>query len=375
MHRVIHSESVKEALAAKGWDQRRLAEAVGVSAQAVTNWMKGVDFPKPPTLLKLSGALGLGFERLVAPDAAQPVVAFRKKGGAKTTDDHVAQARAIGYMLRPLVDYLPARQALHTQISDPSLEYERMQASAAAVRQKLARGSEAVLHYEHLISEFAANDAIVVPVLWGERKRHENALHILLPKESVTFVYLNLDTRLEDFKFWMAHELAHVYTPQLAGTDAGEDFADAFAGALLFPQPLAHKAYAEAARKHSPGAIVEVLNSYASEHSISLYSVYNEVRNYVKHAGLKPLGLDEKQVHAIRNSAGVRGALVSAAIFKPAPPPPSTYIAAAKQVFQSSFFAALQSMLKDRGTGAGYVQQVLSVSMADAQGLHAELLR
>jgi Zn-dependent peptidase ImmA (M78 family) len=55
----------------------------------------------------------------------------------------------------------------------------------------------------------------------GEKKRHENALHILLPAEKVTFIYLNLDTHLEDFKFWMAHELAHVYTPELAGKDEG----------------------------------------------------------------------------------------------------------------------------------------------------------
>jgi len=32
---------------------------------------------------------------------------------------------------------------------------------------------------------------------------------------------LNLDTHLEDFKFWMAHELAHVFTPALAGKDEG----------------------------------------------------------------------------------------------------------------------------------------------------------
>lgn len=37
----------------------------------------------------------------------------------------------------------------------------------------------------------------------------------------------------------MTHELAHVYTPEIAGKDEGEDFADAFAGALLFPRELA----------------------------------------------------------------------------------------------------------------------------------------
>ncbi|MCZ3114980.1 hypothetical protein NYZ21_21315, partial [Acinetobacter baumannii] len=84
--------------------------------------------------------------------------------------------------------------------------------------------------------------------LWGEKQLHANALHIALPAERVTFVFVNLDTKLEDFKFWMAHELAHVYTPYMAGKEEGEDFADAFAGALLFPQPCAIEAYGDAAR-------------------------------------------------------------------------------------------------------------------------------
>jgi transcriptional regulator with XRE-family HTH domain len=122
MHRVIHRESVKTALAAKGWDQKKLAEEVGVSGQTVTNWMKGVDSPRPATLLKLASALSLGFDKLVLADQAdQPVIAFRKKGGAKTTDEHVLRARAMGAMLKPLVGYLPARQSLRTQISDTSL--------------------------------------------------------------------------------------------------------------------------------------------------------------------------------------------------------------------------------------------------------------
>jgi Zn-dependent peptidase ImmA (M78 family) len=52
------------------------------------------------------------------------------------------------------------------------------------------------------------------------------------------FIQLNLDTNLEDSKFWMAHELAHVHTPDLAGNEESENFADAFDSALLFPAEL-----------------------------------------------------------------------------------------------------------------------------------------
>ena len=374
MQKVLHSESIREALAVKGWDQKKLAEAVGVSGQAVTNWMKGQDFPRPATLLKLASSLSLSFDRLVLTDAAsQPVIAFRKKGGAKTTDEHVLRARAMGEMLKRLVQYLPARQSLRTQISDASLAYDHLQATVAAVRSKLGIGLGAVLSYEHLINQFIGNDAVIVPVMWGEKKRHENALHILLPSEKVTFIYLNLDTHLEDFKFWMAHELAHVYTPDLAGKDEGEDFADAFAGALLFPKELAHQAYVSASAKRTSGSAISALHSFANEHGISLFSVFTEVRKYASAQRLPSLKASEKDVHAVRNS--VRGKLVSDTLFKPLPPDPKTYIASAHGVFQSPFFIALQAMLHDRSTGSGYVQQVLSVALPDAQALYEELTR
>ncbi len=151
----------------------------------------------------------------------------------------------MGALLEPLVPHLPPLRALRTAIAQPSASYADLQRTVAQTRDKLGLGQQAVLDYATLIGEFAANDAFLVPVLWGAQQHHGNALHILLPAQHVTFVYLNLDTFIEDFKFWMAHELAHVYTPDLAGTIAGEDFADAFAGALLFPEPLAAAAYRE----------------------------------------------------------------------------------------------------------------------------------
>jgi len=376
MEKTLDTDAVKSALAANGWNQKRLAEELSVSSQAVTNWLKGVDFPRPAALLKLATTLALSFDQLVRSSTAhQPVIAFRKKGAAKTTDVHVRRAREMGALLQPLVAYLPARQSLRTQIPDPSIDYDRLQGTAAAVRAKLGIGPEAVLSYERLIGQFAENDAVIVPVMWGARKTHENALHILLPVQKVTFVYLNLDTRLEDFKFWMAHELAHVFTPDLAGQDAGEDFADAFAGALLFPRELAHHAYVSASHRRTPGSVIDALHEFAREHSISLFSVFNEVEKYARSQGLPALKVTPRQVHATRNSDGVRGELVSATLFRPLPPEPAAYIAAAHTVFQSAFFPALQALLRERGTGAGYVQQVMSIPLADAKAIHDELLR
>lgn len=74
----------------------------------MTNWIKGVDFPRPDKLLKLATSLKLNFADLVLNTAKdQPVIAFRKKGGAKTTDSHILKAIAMGSLLKPLVPFLP----------------------------------------------------------------------------------------------------------------------------------------------------------------------------------------------------------------------------------------------------------------------------
>lgn len=366
---MINANAVRSKLEELGLGQKDLAEFVGVSAQAVTNWLQGKDFPRPAKLLKLSAALRLNHDELVVKedDSSRPVVAFRKKGAAKTTDEHVKKAEAIGGLLRPLVSYLDELYPLRVLITSPSTEYRKLQTTVTQVRERLGIGKLAELEYEHLIGEFKSSGAVLVPVLWGTKKNHKNALHIRLPKEDVTFVFVNLDTRVEDFKFWMAHELAHVYTPDLAGTDEGEDFADAFAGALLFPETLAKSAYSEAANQGAESAILEVLQGFATAHNISLNSVYQEVRKYYKEARLPALSIDEKIIHAYRNSNG--GPLVSEALFKPQPPSPDLYIRDSENVFASDFFPALKRMMRERNTGPGYVQQVLDISIQDAMGL------
>lgn len=372
MQKAINTDAVRTALTQYGLTQKQLAARIGVTSQAVTNWLNGKDFPRPPALLKLATILKLGFEQLVkTPDEGRPVVAFRKKGNAKTTAEHVAKAGGIGMLLKPLVPYLPQIQALRTLITSPSTDYPKLEVAVAQTRTRLGIGERAVLEYKDLISEFKNSGAVLVPVLWGSKQRHENALHIRLPKEDVTFIFLNLDTHLEDFKFWMAHELAHVYTPDLAGTNVGEDFADAFAGALLFPKACAEATYHEAMRAGSADDIVRTLQAHAYEHTISLNTVYQQIKCYTTSSGLPALAVEEKTIHAIRNSN--QGPLISVALFDPIPPEPKRYIAACEHAFQSDFFTALKRMIHENGTGPSYVQQLLDTSMKDAFAIHEEL--
>ena len=167
MHKVVNSESLKNALVQKGWTQKQLAVAMGVSAQSVTNWLKGDDFPRPDKLLRLATTLKLRLDELIqtsAPAREKPVVAFRRRAATKTTEAHIAKAQAMGTLLGPLVDHLPPLRALRTELPNPSTSYADLQRAVAQTRAKLGIGQQVVLQYGTLIGEFAANDAFIVPV-------------------------------------------------------------------------------------------------------------------------------------------------------------------------------------------------------------------
>ena len=145
------------------------------------------------------------------------------------------------------------------------------------------------------------------------------------------------------------------------------------AGALLFPKSFVEVAYPQAGRQSSPAGEIRELQRHANAHSISLFSVFREINNYAKAHGLPALRSKESDIHAIRNSQ--RGKLVSESLFAPLPPEPAAYVAAAQNVFRSGFFPALQRMVKSKGTGVGYVQQIMDISLHDALALHGELSR
>lgn len=371
MAETLRIAEIEKALAGLGWTQRRLAEELGVTAQAITNWLKGKDFPRPSALLGLSRALGLTFENLVDRGRPEPIVAFRRKAATKTTLEIIDRAKSLGDLLRPLVPFLDSLDDDQLVFRSTSQDYDHIQKLAASRRSAFGVSQNAVLDYGRLISSFRENGAVIVPVIWEEKAR-PNALHIRLPDENVTFIYLNLAAKIADFKFWMAHELAHIFTPSLCGLEEGEDFADAFAAAILFPREIAEEASKRCSGNSMP-ACLGVLTEYAVQHEVSLFTVYSQTNAFRHRFGMKPLPVDEKTIHIARNSG--QGETVRGRLWDGVVPSPELYLAAARDVFRSPFFEALRQLLLSGMGGVGYVQQALDISRADATAIHAVLTR
>lgn len=373
MDRRINQEALTIAMDQAGLNPASLARKLSVSREAVSKWIKGESFPRPDKLLKLGKLVNLMFSDLVIREEVNaPVVAFRRMKGTKTKDHHIEHARTMGRMLRHLVPYLPFdRLAMPPVLKEPHCEYKYLQQAAAMVRDEIHVEPEAIIDFTHLIRHFRKLQAVLIPVLWGNKQRHENATHIYLPDSQTTWVYLNLDVNIHDFKFWMAHELGHCLAPQLRGNKA-EDFADAFAGTLLFPKALAELAYHKISRHKSNAKQLSAISELAEQFIIAPFTIYLQTNAYAKQAQLPPLEL-EPGIHSWSAKLNKRYLNLSDALFQNEHPEPNVYLGKVLDIFETPFFEALGHYLREHHKGPGMVQTLMDIPLLDARGLHAEL--
>ena len=367
---------ISQSMDEKGLNQAGLAKSLGVSRTIVSAWFKGRKFPRPDKLLKLGLALGLPFQDLVVKSvtASEPMVAFRKKGRRKTTDSHIENAKEIGQLLGMLVPYLPFEGLFQTpSLKNPTLDYSYIQKAARRIKSEIKVKDDAPLAFEQMIGKLNDFEVVLIPVFHGRREHHENALHIFLPDSKTTWIFLNLDSHLHDFKFWMAHELGHVLSPSLAG-DSAEDFADTFAQALLFPEIQAKRTHMALNRLRSSRSKIREIIRLAEALTISPITVYKAINEYATASGLVELNL-EPDIYAATTNFNKNYPNVSEILFDEKPCSASAYIRKTKALFGSPFFEALRVYLSANEKSGGFIQLVLDCSILDAKGIHTELIQ
>ncbi|WP_123753334.1 XRE family transcriptional regulator [Pseudomonas putida] len=364
---------IEQAMQAVGLNQAALADGLSVSRETISKWLKSESFPRPDKLLRLASMLQLSFSEMVYKTGAnEPVVAFRKARGTRTTEAHYSHARSMGNMLKHLTPYLPFdRLAVPPVLKNPVNNYDYLQEVSQRIRDEIGVKLDAKLDFHHLIQYFKRLQAVIVPVLWGAKERHENATHIFLPESTTTWIYLNLDVNVLDFKFWMAHELGHCLSPGLRGDEA-EDFADAFAGVLLFPHEQAKEAYIAINALNGNGKRINKIKEIALNFAISPYSIYRQCNAYASRSGLALLSLEPAIFQATTN-VNRDIPLLSHHLFNGSQPDPAGYITKAIESFETPFFDVMARYLKETGKGPGFVQTIMDVSALDARGIVAEL--
>lgn len=380
MQKALNIENAAAAMEKKGLTQTAVAESLSVSKEAVSQWLNAKSFPRPNKLLQLGKLLGLTFDQLVIKQELNPPkIAFRKKGSAKTKMHHVEKAQEMGRFLRHLVPYLPFDTfEMPPVLKTPSCDYDYLRKVTAKVREDINVGPTDKIDFNHLIRRFSELQAVVIPVLWGTKQRHENAIHIYLPDSQSTWVYLNLDTNIHDFKFWMAHELGHCMSPDLEGEEA-EDFADAFAGSLLYPHELAAKAYNSIKTQQTSARQINHVISLADELTISPYTVLGQVNKYAEHVGLPVIELSKKAFPGAVTNFNKKYPNMSEALLnrtgldEQGKPKAKAYLELVNKGFETPIFELLKAYIKEHNKGPGFVQTVLDMPLLDARSIHTEL--
>ena len=380
MQKRLNTTKALKAIEKAGLTQTAVAKALDVSKEAVSQWLNAKSFPRPNKLLQLGKLLGLSFDDLVIKeDPHAPKVAFRKMRGTKTKDHHIEKAQEIGRFLGHLVPYLPFdTYEMPPVLKTPGCDYDYLCTVTAKVREDINLEAKECVDFTHLIRRFSELQAVVVPVMWGAKQRHENAVHIYLPDSGSTWVYLNLDANIHDFKFWMAHELGHCLSPSLEGDEA-EDFADAFAASLLYPHEQAEKAYVSIRAQASPAAKINHVIELADQLTISPWTVIGQVNKYAESTGQPEIKLSKSAFPGAVTNFNKRYKNLSEALFgdteldEHGKPSAREYIERTEDAFETSFFDLLRKYLKEHDKGPGFVQTVLDMPLLDARSIHAEL--
>lgn len=370
MQKQLNSELIQHKMTEQGLSVPMLAKTLEVSRESVYNWLKNEKFPHPKHLLQITRVLKVAYKDLFLADlSSEPVIAFRKRANTKTTTEHIERAVNMGKALEPLVPYMGfPKLSRPATLKEPKNDYFYIQDVAQEFRKAHGLTKEEI-QYTDLIGVFKQLHAVLVPVLWGHIKAHENALHIHLPKSMTTWIFLNLDTHPFDFKFWMAHEIGHILAPELRGDD-GEDFADDFAGSLLFPMEMAKAEYSQLIRTSGAAAKVNRIKKTAEKYVISMYTVLNQVNNYAAAHNLPTL---EINIGGAVTNFKKEFPLISEIIFKKQHQPKATdYIKLAKD-FESPFFDGLKAYLIEHRKSASIISRVLNMPAHDAQAIFEDL--
>lgn len=355
----------------KGLSQSDIADKLNVTRSAVSKWFKNKAFPKPKILLELSLLLGENLIKYIQKNEYKPVIHFRKVGNKTTKNEHYETAEYRGYALKELVEYLPFETLTHPKVlHNPINEYNYIQSAVTNYRSEM--GVTRVLDFSHIINFFNECHAVLIPVLWGEKEAHENAMYIYLPDSMTSWVYLNLDTNIIDFKFWMSHELGHIVSnnSKKVETEKSEKFADRFASALLFPKQFAQEAYSNIKNIRSTGAVINYILELAQEFVISPYTIYSEIEHYVKANNLSfnnlkiwPATTNFKKNYPILSKSFVNNEYDI-----------KDYICNIEENFKTPIFKMVRSYYKNNPNKSyGFIEKVFGFSNIDSHGFYMEL--
>jgi transcriptional regulator with XRE-family HTH domain/Zn-dependent peptidase ImmA (M78 family) len=364
---MLNLELIKAAMHRGGLSGSKLAVSCEVSKEAVSNWLSGESIPRPSKLAALAGALRVSVEELFMADPSappEPVIAFRTRNNRAPSAEVQGVGEDIGRHLRQLVPLMGAQFAPR-HIVAPRVDDSLISSSAGAIREQLKLGKTEAVTHGHLLQIMKEFGAVLVPVYWGgDKVGHENAMSVYLPDSKASLVLFNVGCRLDDFSYWLAHELGHCLTLHALTGAEGEQFAERFAQTLLFPRELAEKALADIRNSASP---MERVYWYAGTYGVSVVAVVRGIDRVAVEASGAKTGLETPQFFAKWKTEGRTARTASDELFGTSKPTMRDLVVKGEEVFGTPVFRALSRWQKSEGgRSPSFVASALNLKIGDA---------
>ncbi|MBW8370365.1 MAG: helix-turn-helix domain-containing protein [Thiobacillus sp.] len=374
---MLNTTLIKSAMVGQGLNQTALAEKCSVSKESVSNWLAGESIPRPNKLKSLAVALQLEVERLFAVDEADPtpLIAFRTKRNRPVTGPALEAAEDLAAHLRALVPFVRSRPVFAPPVlEDPQQDDEYIREAARQVRARIGLAPKAPLSRAQLLGLLHDFGALLVPVLWDSKKAgHENALSVFLPESGTSWVVFSLNSRDDDFNYWLAHELGHCYSLHALQGAEGEAFAERFAQELLFPMEVAVDALCAIT---SDSQRKERATWYAGSYGISVVTVFSQADRAARVHKKEPTGLNTRAFWADWQTNRVRVPTVVESTFGVKELSAEEYVLKSEDEFSTPVFRALaQWQVAEGGRDPSFIASALNIGIGQAQELSHLLMR
>jgi transcriptional regulator with XRE-family HTH domain len=355
-----------------GLNQSKISEKLGVSREAVSKWFKAENLPSAGLLLKLSKLLKLTFDEILKMEYInQPIISYRKNANAKTTDEDIDFALGMGLILDKLAQYFPLDSTYKPSfLQHPQNDYEYINNIVQDIRNDIKLDNE-ILTFKDIISIYYKNNSVVIPVLWGNNKRHANALRVYIPDSMTTWVYLNMNTNIYDFKFIMAHELGHIIAIDLIGKEA-ESFSDNFAGALLFPKNHVSNLYERIMNESSERQRIHLIIEEGKKLKTSPLSIYYQLTEYFKYYQKPDINV-KHLIFQFNTKFKSYFSTVAMKVFNTENPSAEKYVNYVNKYFEPPFFKYLKKYIEENELSSTFIQNLLDIPYLDAQNIYHAL--
>ncbi len=285
-----NGSAIRESAASQGLSIVQLADKIGVSRQAVNDWIKG-QIPKGLYLITLCDILNIDPGELFTreTDNAVQIPVYRTKRKQKVRPEQHEKMRQLAEKYKKLFpEDGPIK--IHQTITISKQNTENAKIIAKQMRELSDVADKKPLDYIHIFNLLTILDIYVIFCEFPVSKLY--AFYTRIYNHRVVFV--NIKTNVMDLIFPLLHETVHSVlrdNKPMNVDDAEEEFCDMVASYAQFPDNYINE-IREMIKGMEPGVQINSLKQYSLNNHHAICGVVTRIKNIDEHFDLNYGGAD-----------------------------------------------------------------------------------